>query len=501
MAKRLTALLLAALMFASFSACSDSGAGETESKSSSDSLSAGVSGTESETENEYPDDIGDNVKFNGEEIRFICSNGDLDLVYIDPEEDEMAEPVNEALWKRNNIISERINVNLTHPVKTAGDNTIIKEVLNSVTAGSDDYDVPIGHARFSIALLLENVLYNLDTLNYIDLSKDYWAQGVNDNMALGGDHFWAVGDLSVHHYKTTYLMIANAEIWGNNFPDENLYNIVREGKWTIDALRNYSSSVYRDLNGNGQRDMEDLYGYATNERHILTGFFFAAGIKYSDYDSDGIPYITINNEETVDIFEAVHELLYDEDSVYNEGGVNSSYFDDIYLTNRALFTTGQFSTLENEKVRNMEEDFYVIPMPKFSEDQEYRTSQQDGTSIYGVLNTVSDEKSDVVAATLELMSSLGSQYVIPVYYDDVLKNKYSRDPETAEMIDLIRNSLETDFALKWSDSMPTVSLFGFLSANIKKDNISSALAKSQRIWDKELEAIVVQLEDIAEQYE
>lgn len=98
------------------------------------------------------------------------------------------------------------------------------------------------------------------------------------------------------------------------------------------------------------------------------------------------------------------------------------------------------------------------------------------------------------------MSSLGNQYVIPVYYDDVLKNKYSRDPETAEMIDLIRNSLETDFALKWSDSMPMVSIFSFLSNNIKKDSISSVLEKSQRIWEKDLASIVERLEEIAEQY-
>ena len=495
--KRILTCFIAALMALSAVSCSEKSDNTQPQSSENSPASSDVLSSESETR--YLDDIGDDVKFNGEKIRFIMSSGDR--IYVDPEEHDIADPVNEAIWRRNNLVTERINVSVTEPVKTDNNNTIIRQVLNSVTAGSDDYDVPVGHARFSIALLLENVLYKLDNLAYIDLDKDYWSQGVNDNMSLHGDHFWAIGDLSVAHYSTTYIMMANAEIWNNNYPDENLYEIVREGKWTIDALRNYSSNVYRDLNGNGQRDKEDLYGYATNERHELTGFFFAAGINYSDFDSDGIPYITLNSEHTINVFNKVHELLYDEESVYNEGPIDSSYFEDMYLTNRAMFATGLFSTLENEQVRNMEEDFYVIPMPKYDEEQEYRTSQQDGVSIFGILNTVDEERADIVAATLELMSSLGNQYVIPVYYDDVLKNKYSRDPETAEMIDLIRNSLETDFALKWSDSMPMVSIFSFLSNNIKKDSISSVLEKSQRIWEKDLASIVERLEEIAEQYE
>ena len=214
-----------------------------------------------------------------------------------------------------------------------------------------------------------------------------------------------------------------------------------------------------------------------------------------------MPYITLNSEHTVSVHEKLHNLLYNEKSVYNEGAIDEYYFEEMYVTNKTLFTTGQFLTLENELVRNMEADFMVVPMPKFDEDQEnYRTSQQDGVAIYGILNVIDPARANVVACTLELMSSLGSQYVIPVYYDDVLKNKYSRDPETAEMIDLIRNSLETDFALKWSDSLKITSIFSFLSLGIAKDSISSQLEKNERYWQSSLEELSLRLEEIADQY-
>ncbi len=496
--KRLFSLILASVLLVSGVSCSSNNSGDDGTAD----VSSNQQGTESaaETKPQYLDDVPESVKFDGEDIRFICSNGER--MFIDPDEDDIADPVNEAVWRRNNLVAERINVNITDPIQTAVDNSLIREVKISVTSGSDDYDIPIGHARFSIALLLENVLYRLDDLNYIDLEKDYWSEGVIENMALRGDHFWIVGDLSLHHYETTYIMMANAELWGNNHPDKNLYQIVRDGKWTVDALRSYIAETYKDLNGNGEADKEDMYGYATNERHILTGFFFAQDVKYTAFDDEDTPSVALNSEHTINVFEKTRELLYDDNNVYNEGNSKSDYFNDLYINNRAMFTTAQFSTLAEDKVRAMEEDFYVIPMPKYDEEQEhYRTSQQDGTSIFGVLNTVPDDKIDAVAASLEVMASLGSQYVIPVYYDDVLKNKYSRDPETAEMIDLIRNSLETDFALKWSDSISTSSLFSFLSANIRKDNISALLARSDPVWKKYMEKLVGKLEDVAAQFD
>ncbi len=497
--KRVLALILASIMAASCLACSTPKDDENKPSGETTPTSDSASGTAEETIPLYLDDVPDTVRFDGEDIRFIQSSSDI--VYIDVEEDNMADAVVEAVWKRNNLVSERINVNITDPKRTAANNTLISEVLVSVTAGSDEYDVPVGHARFSIALLLENVLYRVDDLQYIDLEKDYWASDVNDNMALYGDHFWVVGDLSLQNYQSTFAIIANSTIWNDFYTGEDLYQTVRDGKWTLDFLMDHASGAYRDLNGNGKADLDDQFGYASNERSPMFGMVAAAGVNYSDYDSEGLPYITINNEHTVAVHEKLHKLMYDTPGVYNEGGVNSSYFEDLYIPGRALFATAQFGTLEDDQVRAMEDDFMFIPMPKYDEAQEnYISHTQDGAAIYGILNTVGDEKADITACALELMSSIGSQYVIPVYYDDVLKNKYSRDPETAEMIDLIRSSFTTEFALKWTDSMPMASILSFIADNVRKDSIASSLEKSARFWERDLETLVERLVEIADQY-
>lgn len=496
--KRLLALILCGLMLLSGAACSDNGSTKDTANNPADSGSENAE----ETAVQYVDDIPEGTTFGGTEIRFVL-NRDGGSVYFDEEEQDFSDPVDEAVWKRNNLLEDRLDVTIAEPM-VIDDNSAkyVQQVTNSVTAGSDDYDLVIGHARFNIELLLNNVLLRLDDLNYIDLDKSYWSQGFNDNVAYNGSHFWAVGDISKYYISSTYIMVVNEQVWNNHFAGENIYDIVREGKWTLDELKARASVAYVDENGDGLQDVGDTYGLATGRGHTFNGMYLAAGVNYTDFDAEGMPVIAINNEHTIAVHEKIHNLMYNSDGiiVMSDNDANT-YEDGMFISNRMMFKLGQLSFLENDAVRNMETNFYVVPMPKFDETQKnYRAGQHDGTPIYGMLNTIADDRVDAVAASFEAMCSMASTMVIPVYYDDILKSKYSRDPETAEMIDLIRSSLETDFGHVWSDSISSTSIFLFFTNKINNDHIASFLEKSEKVWIKGLDKLTSNLDDIASQY-
>ena len=497
--QRFISTLLCILMLIGSVSCSDSTSSDESEQPSVSSNNSSAAETEPETA--FPDDIPEGTTFGGESIRFIL-NRDLEIIYINEDESDLGEALNEAVWKRNNLLEDRLDITITEPV-VSDSSQQNKIIPNSVQSGSDDYDITIGHARFNSGLVLRSAIRCLDDLEYLDLEKPYWSQGFNENVAYNGSHFWIVGDISKYYIASTYVILANSQLWNNHFGDQNLYDIVREGKWTIDKLRECSASAYEDLNGNGLKDVEDAFGFASEAGHIFNGMFFAADVQYTSFDSEGIPHITINNEHSLSVFEQLRDLLYNGDGVFrmtsNQGdtAINLTMF----VSDRLLFKPGQFSDLENDLVRNMETNFYAIPMPKFDEAQEnYRSSQHDGTSIYGLLSTVHENRLDPVAATLEAMCSMASTMVIPVYYDDILKSKYSRDPETAEMIDLIRSSLETDFGHVWSDSISSTSIFLFFTNKINNDHIASFLEKSEKVWIKGLDKLTSNLDDIASQY-
>jgi hypothetical protein len=92
---RIISALLAALLAVVSCACS-TGAGT----GAADDTKPQAQQTEPETEKLYRDDIPEDIRFGGETIRFV-SAGEKISIAIDDTVDDIADPVNESVWKRN----------------------------------------------------------------------------------------------------------------------------------------------------------------------------------------------------------------------------------------------------------------------------------------------------------------------------------------------------------------------------------------------------------------
>ena len=139
----------------------------------------------------------------------------------------------------------------------------------------------------------------------------------------------------------------------------------------------------------------------------------------------------------------------------------------------------------------MDDDFYIIPVPKYDEAQEnYTTLLHDGCSIFGI-SAYSDCKS-AAAATLEYMAYLSYKNVRPLYYDQALKNKYTQDPNSAQMIDLIHQNINTDFALAWSESIGNIAHW-YRSHN-KSVGFKRQLQRYEGEWNADLDELIKALE-------
>ena len=114
-------------------------------------------------------------------------------------------------------------------------------------------------------------------------------------------------------------------------------------------------------------------------------------------------------------------------------------------TMRGMFAEGfsamatlRFIELENSVMRNTDQEYGVIPMPKFDENQEdYRTLLHDQFSVVAIPTTVKDERLDMVSAVIEAMASASYKIVKPVYYEETLRTKIAQDPQSAAMMDTL----------------------------------------------------------------
>lgn len=67
------------------------------------------------------------------------------------------------------------------------------------------------------------------------------------------------------------------------------YPLVPEGKWTLEKMMSLASGVHADLDGNGKKDIMDLYGYSS---HAIQAdpYYFTSGLKITERDENDIPF-------------------------------------------------------------------------------------------------------------------------------------------------------------------------------------------------------------------
>lgn len=451
-----------------------------------------------------------NARFNGEVIRFIVeegSNGFLSERSIVADESS-PDLVDRAVTLRNQIVQSTLNVEieLSDVIKFPG---LITQVLPSLTSGADIYDVIGGYRHYTISLAISGdagggLLLNFEkipkNLNYIDLNGPHWSKETYEHMSYKGAAYWLTGDLALRYTGGFYVSYVNAEIWESNKEKikeitgyDDIYALVNAGKWTIDVLHDISKEIYQDRNGNGTPDQGDLFGFTITKQDPTDGLIYGFGIKYTSYDQTGKPTLIFNvqNKSVINANQQLYKFFNQNEGVYvhpvNDDSVTVMEF---FAEGNALATVNKLF-LSEASLKNMEDDFFVVPVPKLSEAQEnYSSALHDGCTIFGIPYT--NTKVAATTATLDYMAYQSWKVVTPAYYDLALKEKYTRDEgKSAQMIDLVRESVYTDFIVLWSNSVDNCA--SFFRGNIGP-NITSNLKAKERPWNTALTKLVESLE-------
>ena len=374
--------------------------------------------------------------FDGYDYRILVRKGALDTQWFDePQEDA----VSDAIYKRNKAVEERYGITITGHEGT-GSNTDTS-ALNGILAGDDAYDIIFTHSRSAFAYAVQGAGYNIHDIRSIHLDKPWWSPNISESCTIGGNLFVLDGDISINGLANAMCLYFNKRIFdelGYDYP----YDMVRDGEWTFDEFAYLAKKGGKDLNGDGVMQPEDdQYGFYTTEWGAPINILYAGGQKVYDKDDEGNLQITLYSNKTVQIFDSFFNLLNNESCFLQF----TTY--DINYTGSNLFVGGRAmmydSTLGNAKgFRDMDDDFGILPFPKFDEEDEYSTTIN-GFAPLGVIPlTVSDPER--TGAITEALCAYGSYYVLPAFYDVSLKTKYARDNESEEMMDIIKDSIIFD---------------------------------------------------------
>ncbi len=490
---RILSAFLAALMLAgSLASCANGSDNE-------DTNDITTSANEGETA------LADNLpelNYNNGEITIICRDMEgwtRGEIWVDS---LTSEPVNDAVFERNRAVEERLNIQINCILdKDAYSYTVPDKVSTAVKAGTSEYDL-MGAAAYATANhSLSGIFVNLRSTEYLDFEQPWWTQGFNEAMTYNDMQFMATGSMLLSIYRFAFVTVFNKALFKDaNQP--NLYDTVEDGQWTLDKQASLVPLFHRD-NGNDTEADGDIYGLISNDVISVDPYWSSCEVDILGKDGDGALTLTFDSAKLFDVAEKVLNLYYNTD-----GGVyvipyaaNDSEQDTIrnmFAEGYSAMATLRILELENTAMRNMEQAYGVVPMPKFDENQkEYHTLLHDQFTVVAIPTTVKGERLDMVSAFMEAMGSTSYKIVKPVYYEETLRTKIAQDPQSALMMDLVTEGIYIDAGIIYTNAIDSFHS-GFRSLVQAKNN--DAVSRYQKITksaEKKLTALVQKLDKIA----
>ena len=388
------------------------------------------------------DPLPEDLRFDGTTIRIISQDRDWvsDEVTVD---DQTGEPVNDAVYNRQMAVESRLGVKITN-FKTGGSDAwaVPNLLVNLVLAGTDDYDLVFNSTYTLIAKTTEGIYHNLYDVPNLDLENEWWAQYYNKQVSIGNAQYICAGDANVSLKRMTFVTMFNQPVF-DQYGVEDIYQVVRDGKWTIDYQTQLSSGMYQDLNGNNTRDENDFFGFVTNANMIgVDPYFASCELSILSKNADNTYEYTFTGERIVDAATAVCKLIWENDGAWSfkhtTGDAEQDQIADCFAAGNAAMVTLRLLSASNASIRNMKDKYGILPIPKLEESQQtYFSHAHDQFCSIAVPRTVKEDKLDAVGAMLEYFAYQSRDVVSPAYYEVTLKSKYVADEESGEMLDLI----------------------------------------------------------------
>ncbi len=413
-------ILSALLALASLAAASCGG----EAPSSSDSTAA-----PDETTAAVVDPLPER-DFEGYEFTFLNGNvvSWFTISTVVPEE-QNGETINDAIFTRNSKVEERYNINLVEVASGSAQ----ADYEKSVAADDKAFDVALLRMEWAMPIVLQNAAVNWNDIPHLDLDADWWVQGSIEAMSLMNNIYFGVSLFDTTHFDSVRAMFFNKRLIAD-LQLENPYELVNSGKWTFAKLHEMGLAAAQDLNGNSEWDKDDRYGITGTSNicgnTLMCGFGSVLSIGK---DKDDLPTFDLDNEKSIEQMLTVSKAF-----GAGDGFLGKYYNDGIFQEGRSLFLCELIYGAN--AMRDMEDDFGIIPAPKYDESQEEYINL--GGSPFFMTVPITNDDLDRTGAVMEALAYDSQELVDVAFYDIVLKGKSSRDNESAAMLDLIFSTLD-----------------------------------------------------------
>ncbi len=418
-------------------------------------------------------------KYDGTDFNILLSSKDSNVSNFFEFAEEDPTVIDTAVQNKNAAVTQDYGVNFVVIKDAGGSNTGATKMQQAMDAESLDYHLSFVESYSAVPLAYQGTLHELNHLEGLNLKNEWWDQNANRDLAVNDLMFFTTGDIDAWDDMQQFIMMFNSTLYARDIKDytlEEFYQLSADGKWTYDKLYQIAKSYTKDINGDQAITSDDQYGMITWDDTIYTVFASCGGKVIEDVDGE-LTLPIFGNQLAQDCMREWTEWTKENGLNYSQsggGGVAIKMFSE----DRALFFLGRLSSLNN--FRDMESDYGIVPVPKYTEDQTYNiTCSPFHLNFVCTLNL--DTEATMRGEVIESIAYYSKQYLTPAYREKTLEGQSARDD----------GSLET---LKISAGNRIYDL-GFY---LRPGNITPELIYLYRAWSTDYASMYARVQSTAE---
>ena len=241
--------VLSLLAAVSAISCGGEGTSADTSVNTASDITSAVTEALTEAAPAYTDDIPD-TDLGGYSFRILSEFWTFDSTYGAHRmmyDEYTGNPVNDVLHESTLYIEERFNCDLV--MIDGGDPYQLEgNAKNAILGGENAFDLIVAHDGNMRSLAQQGFLYNIYDIEQFNFDKPWWQP--SKDLDFLGDLYFASSYLSFTGLHWTRALMVNKE-YMHSIDLEMPYDLVREGKWTLDAFHDMIVDYGSDLNGDG----------------------------------------------------------------------------------------------------------------------------------------------------------------------------------------------------------------------------------------------------------
>lgn len=359
---------------------------------------------------------------------------------------------NDTLYNWINKIEKRYDVDVA-VYKGAGWTAYNSEINAEITAGVDIKNLYGIMAFMAYSGILNGMYKNWYGMgDNIDLNTERWDKEVNDGVTYNGALYGLTGSLGISKMQYTMATFYDVERLDNlGYSTSVLCKMVDDNEWTFENFSRIVKDIYEDLDNSQTISDGDLFGYVSASGNSLDIWFPAFDISITSRDNANKITPTLYTDSNVEILTKLCNFY------HNNQGVR--IFDITKTSESALFAKGQAAMVSArfysafDEFSQMGSDAYgILPLPKLDAGQEHYVSKlNDQYTLWCVAKTLPESENDFTAHITDALCAESSTTVYYQFYDIILKSRYSKDGNTARMVDIVMDYVSFDTAIMFGE--------------------------------------------------